>query len=88
MAGSARIVAGTVLDAAGKPVAQARVYISSAPGPIPDIAAMTDSAGRFKLSAPQPGAYEISARSEASGTGQAKVTVTATDATVVIRLKP
>ena len=88
MAGSARIIAGTVLDAAGKPVAQARVYFSSAPGPIPDIAAMTDSAGRFKLSAPQPGTYEISARSEASNTGSARVIVAGADATVEIRLKP
>ena len=87
MTGSARIIAGTVLDAAGKPVAQARVYFSSAPGSVPDVAAMTDAAGRFKLSAPQPGSYEISARSEAAGTGQSKVTVAATDATVEILLK-
>jgi hypothetical protein len=84
--GSARIIAGTVLDATGKPVAQARVYLTSAPGPIPDIAAMTSADGRFVLSAPRPGTYRIAADSDARGHGETETTVAANDVTVEIRL--
>ena len=34
----ARTISGTVVDAAGRPVAQARVHVVKAPGPTPDVA--------------------------------------------------
>ncbi len=62
-----RTISGTVVDAAGRPVAQARVYSVTAPGPMPDIAALTDREGRFTLAAPLPGRYEIGCTSDAHG---------------------
>ena len=43
----------------GQPVAGARVFFVSGPGPFPDIAALTDDQGRFALSARLPGTYQI-----------------------------
>lgn len=79
-------IEGIVLDAAGQPVAQARVYFTSVPGAVPDVAVLTGSDGRFRLSAPRPGAYEIGARSDALGAGAAAVVVGATNPLVEIRL--
>jgi hypothetical protein len=84
--GSARIIAGTVLDATGKPVAQARVFFTSAPGPVPDIAAITGADGSFRLSAPRPGSYRIAAHSETSGSGDSNVVVADKDVSVEIRV--
>ena len=79
-------IEGTVLDAAGKPVAQARVSFTSAPGPVPDVAALTGADGSFILNAPHPGAYEIGASSDALGSGSVAVAIGARDARVQIRL--
>jgi len=86
MPGSARIVAGTVLDAAGRPVAQARVYFSAAPGSVPDIAALSGPDGRFQLNAPRPGSYQVSASSDALGSSSVVVEVGSKDAEVVVKL--
>jgi hypothetical protein len=53
------LIAGVVRDSRGRPVAQARVYFTAGPGPIPDIAALTDDAGAFCLSVPQEGNYTL-----------------------------
>lgn len=55
----AYLIRGTVRDASGHPVPQARVYFRSGPGSFPDIAAMTDEEGGFTLSAPSSGTYRI-----------------------------
>jgi len=86
MSGTARIVAGTVLDASGKPVAQARVYFSAAPGSVPDIAELTGADGRFRLSAARPGRYQVSVSSDAHGSSSVEVDVGSKDAEVVVRL--
>jgi protocatechuate 3,4-dioxygenase beta subunit len=83
---SARIIAGTVLDATGRPVAQARVFFSSAPGSVPDIAALTSADGRFQLNAPQPGKYQVSASSDTQGSANIAVEVGSQDADVVVKL--
>jgi hypothetical protein len=57
-------IAGVVVDARGNPVEEARVYFVEGPLPLPDIAALTDSSGRFALSAPVPGIYLIGVASE------------------------
>lgn len=59
MGRSQRVISGTVRDAKGNPVAQARVYFTAGPVPLPDIAVLTDTRGAFSLSAPSPGTYEI-----------------------------
>jgi protocatechuate 3,4-dioxygenase beta subunit len=86
MAGSARTIAGTVIDATGEPVADARVYITSAPGSVPDVAALTGADGRFRLTAPQPGSYQIDASSDAGGSGRVTTVVGPKDVTVEIKI--
>jgi hypothetical protein len=53
------LISGIVRSADGKPVTGASVFFASGPGSFPDIAALTDGQGRFALSAPSPGTYEI-----------------------------
>lgn len=86
MPGSARLVAGIVLDAAGKPLAQARVYFSAAPGSVPDIAALSGADGRFELSAPRPGRYQVTASSDAHGSASVPVEVGASNVEAIVRL--
>ena len=57
-------IAGVVVDAEGNPVEEARVHFVEGPVPLPDIAALTDSGGRFVLSAPTPGTYRLGVASE------------------------
>lgn len=73
-------------DAAGRPVALARVSFTSAPVPLPDVAALTDAAGRFTLTAPRPGRYEISVFSDDAGSAAATVDVRPGGARVQIDL--
>ncbi|MET9297264.1 carboxypeptidase-like regulatory domain-containing protein [Streptomyces sp. NPDC003077] len=73
------VIAGVVVDADGVPVPDARVYVTDGPGPVPDVAALTDPDGRFALSAGADGAYTVECRSERGGAS--RVTV----ATVTVR---
>ena len=82
----ARSIIGTVLDAAGRPVAGARVYVKTSPVPVPDVAILTDAQGSFRLTAPSAGNYVIGASSDASGSGAVTVTVGSQDGTVQISL--
>jgi hypothetical protein len=52
-------IAGVVVDEEGNPVEEARVYFVEGPVPLPDFAALTDSSGRFALSAPISGTYRL-----------------------------
>lgn len=85
-AGTGRVISGTVLSASGQPVALARVYVLAAPGPVPDVAWLTDADGRFEIVALQPGAYEIGASTDGLGSGRVAVRVTQADARVQIKL--
>ena len=86
MASAARLIQVTVLDAAGRPVAGARVYVVSAPVAMPDVAALSDAQGRFTLGAPKPGRYEIGATSDMHGSARATVDVGDRGATLRLRL--
>ncbi len=79
-------ISGVVLDATGHPVAQARVYVVKAPGPVPDVAAVTGEDGRFALAAARAGTYEIGCSTESSGSATASVVVRAQGAAVELRL--
>jgi protocatechuate 3,4-dioxygenase beta subunit len=80
------LVGGVVRDAAGEPVALARVSFTAGPTALPDIAALTDATGRFTLSAPQPGRYEISVVSDDAGASTATVEIPTGGARVQIDL--
>lgn len=65
-------ISGRVIDHSGRPVAGARVMFAAAPGPVPDIALLTDGDGAFSIAAPMPGRYVIAAHHDA-GSGEATV---------------
>ena len=69
------VVSGRVLDAHGQPVSGASVFVLKAPGPVSDIALLTGEEGRFTLSLPGPGRYELACHSDALGTTSAVVEV-------------
>ena len=53
------VISGVVRGPHGKPIPNARVYFTSGPVPLPEIAAITDDKGQFSLTAPAPGEYVI-----------------------------
>ena len=76
-------IQGRVVDPQGRPVAEATVYIISAPANMPDIAQLTDEQGKFTISAPVPGRYTVGVRSEIWGSAQADVQVRAEEPVTV-----
>ncbi|MGK5545294.1 carboxypeptidase-like regulatory domain-containing protein [Streptomyces sp. URMC 127] len=87
----AGVIRGTVRDAAGAPVAGARVALTGGPVPVPDIAAVTGGDGRFALTAPAAGTYTLVCRGD-GGTATARVRVPAAAAArpaeVRVELRP
>ena len=57
-------ITGVVVDAEAYPVEEACVYFVEGPVPLADIAALTDSSGRFALSVPTSGTYQLGIASE------------------------
>ena len=55
-------------------MAGARAFVSPGPGPFPDIAAVTDE-GRFTLSAPAAGTYEVTCAGESGAAAAQAVEV-------------
>ncbi|MBZ0288658.1 MAG: carboxypeptidase-like regulatory domain-containing protein [Anaerolineae bacterium] len=58
---AAHRISGTIRDQNGKPVAGARVYFTSSPVSLPDIAALTDADGTFIVTVPVSGDYTLAA---------------------------
>jgi hypothetical protein len=82
------VIYGIVLNRAGKPVSDARVYFTASPVAVPDVAQLTAENGTFALSAPVPGTYEITAVAEDIPPSAAQVAVQQNkDAQVEIRLQ-
>ncbi len=81
-----RLIHVTVLDALGRPVHEARVGVVKAPVALPDVAALSDPAGRVTLSVPAPGAYDISASADGHGSAGASVVVDDRAVQLTIRL--
>jgi hypothetical protein len=69
------VITGIVTDDAGQPLAEAAVAIAAAPGPVPDIAALTGPDGRFAIAAPEPGQYIFVATAPDQRTGRVSVHV-------------
>ena len=67
------VISGIVRDPNGRPVADPRIYFIGGPVPLPDIAALTDAAGAFSLTAPTAGTYQIGCTAE--GFAPAEITV-------------
>lgn len=83
------IITGEVRDPEGRPAAQARVFFISSPVPLPDIAMLTGADGKFTLSVPVAGSYEIGVN--ADNCAPLSTTVTATpgqDIALQIALQP
>ena len=80
-------IAGRVLDADGNPVPGASVAVSSGPGPVNDIAVVTDVEGRFRLGNLGPGRFALTANGANDLQGTAAVEVAADEQAVAeIRL--
>lgn len=76
-------------DRNGKPVAQARVYFTAAPGPFPDVAALSDTHGAVILPAAAAGVYRVACSADGYGTAEVEVTVKAGErAAVELELSP
>lgn len=82
------LIRGTVTDASGTPVEWASVWFAAAPQPTPDIAALTDDAGRFTLTAPGPGAYRVGCQAEGYEPIEVAVDVGTEDVDVTITVPP
>ena len=72
----AALVRGEVRGVGGEPVEGARVSITSAPVPVPEVVTLTDVRGRFELAAPSAGEYAFTARAPA-GSVTARVEIPA-----------
>ncbi|WP_380167774.1 carboxypeptidase-like regulatory domain-containing protein [Jannaschia sp. R86511] len=70
----AELLQGTVSDAGG-PVAQAAVSLLGGPGPLPDIAALTDADGGFRLGVPAAGRYTVVCTAPDGRSARREVTV-------------
>ncbi len=81
------MIAGSVVDAQGRPVAGARVFFTETPVPMPEIAAVTDVDGRFVLAASAPGTYTVAGAAD-DASASARVTLPADDGDVTLRLAP
>jgi Carboxypeptidase regulatory-like domain len=85
----AHVIRGTVRDADGLPIPQARAYFVSGPGSYPDTAAVTDENGEFALAAPSGGRYRIGCSADGFGSEVTPVELPQTEeARVEIRLSP
>jgi protocatechuate 3,4-dioxygenase beta subunit len=80
------VISGTVVDAHGRPVRGARVFLTDAPVPVPDIAALTDADGRFELTAPAPGSYTVGAASDVAS-ASTRVTLPGEGEQVTLRVE-
>jgi hypothetical protein len=75
MTASTRLIQGRVSDAAGRPLAGARISIVDSPVAMPDIALLTDAAGRFVLGAPAAGRYLIGIDADDAGRARQAITI-------------
>ncbi len=84
-----RTVSGIVVDTNGRGVAGGRLFFTSAPQAVPDVAAVTSSDGSFTLTAPRKGAYTIECVADGFRRTTVNVNIAQGDVTnVEIRLAP
>jgi hypothetical protein len=82
-------IRGQVRRPDGEPLAEARVYYTESPVPMPDVAALSNADGRFELSTPAPGRYTVSSVLEGYAASSVTVVVEAERQTDIdITLEP
>ena len=82
------MISGRVQTINGQAVAEAQVYFTSGPAALPDIAALTDTSGRFSLSVPVAGIYQIGCTADGFVSTTVSVNVkTGQDVKIEISLK-
>jgi hypothetical protein len=83
------MIRGEVVDDRGRPVPDARVMVVSGPGPVSDIALLTDVEGRFTLGLDRAGRYQLAVHADghASATFPVQLSDDEMD-TVRVRLAP
>ena len=74
------VIRGVVQTDTGTPVEGARVVVTRAPVPLPDIAAVTDLRGRFSFQVPVGGTYTLTSFAENLRPGESRVIVPDTSA--------
>lgn len=67
-------VQGVVVDREGRPVAEATIVVVEGTSPVPEIALVADSAGRFTLRLPR-GRFTLEARGDGTAKGQTTIEV-------------
>jgi hypothetical protein len=88
MAKKPGLISGVVYDARERPVAQARVYFTDGPVPMPEIAMLTGEDGSFTLSVPVSGTYQIGFAKDEFAPTKVKVAVeSGKQAHVKVKLK-
>lgn len=75
MAEKPRVISGVVRDNDGKPIADAQIYFTDSPMPLPDIAMLTDTNGTFSLSVPSAGKYGIGFNADGFASETTTVTI-------------
>lgn len=86
MATKSSLIEGQVLDARGHPVAGARISWVQAPVPMPDVAMLSDTQGRFTVAAPAKGAYTLRCDSDTRGSVQQALQATGQPLQVTLKL--
>ncbi|MDQ3770836.1 MAG: carboxypeptidase-like regulatory domain-containing protein [Actinomycetota bacterium] len=80
------LVSGVVRDNRGEAVTDARLFFSAGPEPYPDVAALSDEAGRFSLSVLSTGTYTLQCVAEGFSPSETVVEVQEVGAALEIEL--
>ena len=82
-------IRGQVRTPDGQPIAEARVFYTESPVPMPDVAALSGADGRFELSTPAAGRYTVGLAMEGYASSSVTVDVEAEQpADIDITLQP
>lgn len=81
------LVSGVVRDKRGEAVSDARLFFSAGPGPYPDVAALSDEAGRFSLSVLSTGTYTLQCMADGFAPWETVVDVQEAGAALEIELQ-
>ena len=80
------LIRGVVTDEQGKPLPWASVAFHSGPVDLPDIAAVSNDAGVFALTAPVPGRYRLNVHADDHEGRAVDVDVGAAEVAVTVQL--
>ena len=83
-----RVIRGVVFSEEGEPAKDVVVSLTSAPVPVPDIAALTGEAGDFALAAPATGEYVVTVSYPSGRQESRTVEVTEESADLTLEVRP